>query len=52
MKLIYLALVGIILFIVNIILVKLAHIPQKTAVAIYAVAVMLIFAGIIGSVLG
>ena len=51
MKLIYLAFVGIILFIVNILLVKLAHISQKTALRVYIVAVVLIFAGIAGSVL-
>ena len=50
MNILYLAFLGIILFVVNILLVRLAHIPQKTALAIYVAAVVLIFAGIIGSV--
>ena len=52
MKMIYLLYAGIIVFVLNIILNRVLHLmPQKTMVAIYVVAVALIFIGIAGSVL-
>ena len=52
MNLIYLVYAGIIIFDLNIILNRVLHLmPQKTMLAIYAVAVALIFIGIVGSVL-
>ena len=52
MKTEYLLFAGIILFVLNIILNRVLHLmPQKAMVAIYAVAVALIFLGIVCSVL-
>ena len=52
MNLVYLAYLGIIIFVLNIILNRVCHLmPQKTMMAIYIVAVALIFIGIVGSVL-
>ncbi len=52
MNLIYLVYAGIIVFVLNIILNRVFHLmPQKTMMAIYIVAVALIFIGIVASVL-
>jgi hypothetical protein len=52
MNLIYLVYLGIIIFVLNIILNRVFHLmPQKTMMTIYVVAVVLIFIGIVGSVL-